>query len=191
MLRNNVRSQGQAFTMPRKFLNRVLPARASLRERWFLRPFDVLLHDPALWATHRKNVLKAFALGLFVAFLPIPGQMALAVLVALWLRVNLPVAAAATWIANPVTSGPIYYACYRLGSWLLGTPPGKFRVEFSFEWLGSEIGRIWQPLALGCVLLGVVTTGLSVFVLNWIWIRASRRKFQHRRRLRWGKHGDF
>ena len=176
--------------MPRKFLNRVLPARARLRELWFLRPFDVLLHDPALWATHRKNVLKAFALGLFSCFLPIPGQTAVSTLIALWLRVNLPVAIAASWIANPVTSGPLYYACYRVGSWLLGRQPGKFHVEFSFEWLWSELGRIWQPLLLGCLVMGVVVTTVAVFTLNRIWIRASRRQFQHRRRRRnWVKLG--
>lgn len=172
--------------MPRKFLNRVLPARAYLREQWFLRPFNVLLHDPALWATHRKNVLKAFALGLFSCFLPIPGQTVIPAMIALWLRVNLPVVVAASWIANPVTSGPLYYACYRLGSWLLDRPPGSFHVEFSLEWLWSEIGRFWQPLLLGCVVMGVIVTGLSVFVFNWIWIRASRRHFQERRhRRRW------
>jgi uncharacterized protein len=170
--------------MPRKFLNRTLPSRAYLREQWFLRPFNVLLHDPALWATHRKNVLKAFALGLFACFLPIPGQTALSAVVALWMRVNLPVAIAASWLANPVTSGPLYYACYRVGSWLLGRSPGRFHVEFSFEWLWSEIGRIWQPLLLGCLVLGVIVTGLSVFVLNRIWIRASRRHFRERRRFR-------
>jgi uncharacterized protein len=175
--------------MPRKLLNRILPARATLRAQWFLRPFDVLLHDPALWATHRKNVLKAFGLGLFACFLPIPGQTILPSMIALWWRVNLPVTVAASWIANPVTSGPIYYAAYRLGSWLLGVPPGRFRIEFSFEWLWSEIGRIWQPLLLGCLLMGVVVTGVSVFVLNWIWIRASRRQFQERRHFRhWLRH---
>lgn len=170
--------------MPRKFLNRILPARATLKAQWYLRPFNVLLHDPALWATHRKNVLKAFALGLFACFLPIPGQTILPTLIALWIRVNLPVVVAASWIANPVTSGPLYYACYRFGSWLLDRPLGSFHVEFSFEWLWSELGRIWQPLFLGCLVLGVLVTGVSVFVLNWIWIRASRRQFRERRAFR-------
>lgn len=175
--------------MPRKFLKRVLPARAYLRKQWFLRPFNALSHDPALWATHRKNVLKAFALGLFACFLPIPGQTVATVLIALWLRVNLAVTILASWIANPVTIGPLYYACYRLGSWLLGRPAGRFYIELSFDWLWSEIGRIWQPLLLGCLVLGVAVTGVSVFVLNWIWIRASRRQFQERRLLRaWLRH---
>ena len=86
--------------MPRHFLKRVLPARAHLQGQWFLRPFSVLLHDPALWATHRKNVLKALGVGIFVAVLPIPGQTALAVLIALGLRVNLAVAAVGSWLAK-------------------------------------------------------------------------------------------
>lgn len=177
--------------MPRKFLNRTLPSRKYLREQWFLRPFDVLLHDPALWATHRKNVLKAFALGLFACFLPIPGQTILPALVALWMRVNLAVTIAASWLANPLTNAPLYYACYRFGSWLLGRPPGRFGVEFSFEWLWSEIARVWQPLLLGCLVAGVIVTGVSVFVLNWVWIRVSRRHFQERRRFRtWLRRGE-
>jgi len=141
---------------------------------------DALKQDPALWATHRKNVLKALAVGLLGCFLPIPGQTLLAVLVALWLRVNIPVTVAASWLANPVTSGPLYYACYRVGNWLLDRPRGAFRVEFNFEWLWSELGRVWQPLLLGCLVVGVLVTAASVLILNQVWIRASRRKFRER-----------
>lgn len=169
--------------MPRKLLQRVLPTRSRLRDRWFLRPFNALLHDPALWATHRKNVLKSFAVGLFACFLPIPGQTPLAVVVALWLRVNIPVAVLASWLANPLTMGPLYYASYRAGSWLLDRQPGKFPEAVSFEWLWEEIARIWQPLLLGCVVLGVVVTTLAVVVLNQVWIRVSRRRFRERRRF--------
>ena len=169
--------------MPRKLLQRVLPTRSRLRERWFLRPFNALLHDPALWATHRKNVLKAFAVGLFACFLPIPGQTPLAVVVALWLRVNLAVAVLASWFANPLTMGPLYYAGYRLGSWLLDRSPGRFPDAVSFEWLWAEIGRIWQPLLLGCLVLGAVVTAVSVLVFNQVWIRVSRRRFRERRRF--------
>ncbi|MEJ2516017.1 MAG: DUF2062 domain-containing protein [Gammaproteobacteria bacterium] len=168
--------------MPRRFLKRILPKRAELQGRWFLRPFSALLHDPALWATHRKNVLKALGLGIFVAFLPIPGQTVLAVAVALWLRVNLAVAAVASWLANPLTIPPIYYACYRLGSWLLNTPPREMNFELSFQWLSAELGRAWPPLILGCIVLGgVVATG-SVLVLNQVWIRSSRSQFAQRHR---------
>ena len=170
--------------MPRKLLNRVLPARARLRKKWFLRPFDALLHDPALWATHRKNVLKALAVGLFACFLPSPGQTMISVMVALWLRVNLPVAVAASWFANPLTMGPLYYACYRTGSWLLDRRPGGFPETVSFEWLWGEIGRIWQPLLLGCLLLGLLVTATTVLVLNQVWIRASRRQFRERHLFR-------
>ncbi len=122
--------------------------------------------------------------GIFVAFLPIPGQTALAVVVALWLRVNLAVAAAASWIANPLTIPPIFYACYRLGSWLLDTPPGDMDIELSFEWLSAELGRTWAPLILGCVVLGGIVALGSVLILNRLWIRHSRARFagRHRRR---------
>ncbi|MGD9387481.1 MAG: DUF2062 domain-containing protein [Gammaproteobacteria bacterium] len=176
--------------MPRKLLQRVLPTRSRLRERWFLRPFNALLHDPALWATHRKNVLKALAVGLFASFLPIPGQTPLAVVVALWLRVNIAVAVLASWLANPLTAGPLYYSGYRLGSWLLDRRPGSFPEAVSFEWLWAEIGRIWQPLLLGSLVLGAIVTAVAVLVLNQVWIRVSRRRFRERRQLQsWRRQG--
>ena len=168
--------------MPRQLLKRILPARARLREQWFLRPFSALLHDPALWATHRKNVLKAFAVGLIVCFVPIPGQMAVAAVAALWIRTNIAVAVATSWLANPVTVGPVYYSAYRVGAWLLDEPSGRFHVELSIDWLTGGLLRLWQPLLLGCLVLGTVTTVTSVFVLNRIWIASSRHRFRSRRR---------
>ena len=91
--------------MPRRFLRNVLPSQANLKKRWFLRPFSALLHDPALWATHRRNVLRALALGIFISFIPFPVHTAMAAIVALYLRVNLAVAVLASWLSNPVTFG--------------------------------------------------------------------------------------
>lgn len=167
--------------MPRRFLNRVLPARAHLRKQWFLRPFSALLHDPALWATHRKNVLKALAIGIFACFLPFPGQAAAAAVAALWMRVNVAVAVATSWLANPLTMPALFYGSYRLGAWILDRPPRSLGIEISVAWLGSELGRIWQPLLLGCVLLSTATTAVVVLVVNRLWIARSRRRFRQRR----------
>lgn len=166
--------------MPRKFLKRHLPDHKALREQWYLRPFQALLHDPALLYPNRRTASRALALGLFWAFIPVPFQMAGAALMALWLRVNLPIAVAAVWLTNPLTMGPIFYAEYRLGAWLLGTPPGDFRFELSFEWLTEGLLHIWQPMLLGTLVFSIVFSVLGYVVLNRIWMISVMRSYTAR-----------
>ncbi|MDX1443842.1 MAG: DUF2062 domain-containing protein [Gammaproteobacteria bacterium] len=172
--------------MPRKFLRRHLPDHKALREQWYLRPFRALLHDPALLYPNRRTATRAFAIGLFFTFVPIPLQMAASALVALWLRVNLPIAIATVWITNPVTMGPIFYAEYRLGAWLLDMPPGDFSFELSVEWLREGMLYIWEPMLLGTLVFSVTFSALGYFILNWIWMRSAIARYRER-----PHHGGF
>jgi len=78
------------------------------------------LQNASLWNFNRKSISKAFAVGLFFAFLPMPFQMLLAAPAAIIVSSNLPISIALVWITNPLTIAPIYYGCYKLGSYLLG-----------------------------------------------------------------------
>ena len=42
-----------------------------------MRPFRLLLEHPAYWSLNRRNVTRAFALGLLIAFIPIPMHLVL------------------------------------------------------------------------------------------------------------------
>lgn len=167
--------------MPRQFLRRVLPNPAKLKQQWFLQPFRALLHDPALWATHRRNVLRALALGIFICFIPFPVHTALAGVTALYLRINVPVAILASWLSNPVTFGPMYYGAYRLGLALLGSPPAVARSEFSMPQLDVLIQDIWQPLLVGCLVAGTSLSVGAYWLLNRLWIWQVRRRLRRRR----------
>lgn len=115
--------------------------------------------------------------------LPIVGQMALAALVALWVRVNLPVAVACTWVSNPLTFVPIYYPAYKLGAFLLGIPhesPGDS--PMSIDWLWSELVTIWKPLFLGSGILAVVVAAAGFAALNLAWRLAAFNRLKRRRR---------
>ena len=168
--------------MPRRILKKVLPSHAQVRRQWFLRPFRALLSDPALWATHRRNTLRAMSVGLFIAFIPFPVHTVLASLAALYLRVNIPVAILASWVSNPLTFGPIYYGAFVLGRWLLGQEPDGDPDAFSMDALGEELAEIWEPLLLGCLVAGTVTVVISYWGLNRLWIGYVRRQM-HRRSL--------
>jgi uncharacterized protein (DUF2062 family) len=157
--------------------------RDRLKSQWWLAPFGDLIHDPNLWVIRRRNVVPGFALGLFVAYLPFPGHMLTAALLALALRVNIPVAVLSTLASNPLTMGPMYYLAFSVGQSLLGQAPGPFEFEMSFAWLFERFVYIWQPLILGCVLLGAILSLIGFIALDLLW-RASISDYLARRRQR-------
>jgi len=157
--------------------------RDQARAQWFLGPFDHLLHDPNLWGIRRRTVVPAFALGLFVAYLPFPGHMVAAALLALALRINIPVAIVSTWAINPLIMGPAYYLAYEVGSTLLRRTPSPFEFELSFAWLVEGFINVWQPLLLGCVLLGATLSLVGFVALDLLW-RASISGYLAKRRRR-------
>lgn len=174
--------------MPRKFLNKLMPDRQKLRrklsEKWYLRPFKELIYDPALWHVNRRGSTGAIAIGLFICCLPIPGHMLLAVLAALYWRLNLPLAVVTVWFNNPFTFGAIYYLSYRLGAVLLHVRPHRFPDTFSLNWLITEFDHIWEPLWLGCILAGMLLALIGYVSLSIAWqlsIRARWRKRQTQR----------
>jgi hypothetical protein len=148
-----------------------MPDHHVIRGHRHLRFFGTLLHDPNLWHLNRRSASGAFAVGLFIAFVPVPFQMLLAAAVAILFRVNLPVSVALVWLSNPLTIPPIFYFTYSLGAWLLGLPPRSegFHFELSYEWLVTELGAIWEPFLLGCFVSGVVSAAVGYLAIRGLW----------------------
>jgi len=167
--------------MPRRVFKKFAFKRHELSEKWFLTPFRHMLHDHRLWGIRRKTVVPAFSLGLFVAFMPFPGHMLQAALLALGLRVNIPVAAVTTFFSNPLTMGPIYYFCYLVGVDLLRIQPAPFEFEMSMEWVTHQFVSIWQPMLLGCVLVGAISALIGFVLLDVLW-RYSLHDYKSRKR---------
>jgi uncharacterized protein (DUF2062 family) len=123
-------------------------------------------------------VAGATGVGLFVAFLPVPFQMVVAALGALWLRVNLPLAVALIFVTNPLTMGPAFYLCYKVGAWLLGGTTIRTGKDFkpSIEWLLDQLAIIWQPLVTGSLLIGAISSLLGYFLVQLLWWNYIRHK---------------
>lgn len=185
--------------MPRKFLTKMLPDRETLHARlhgkWYLRPFDFLMHDPALWHIGRRGTCRALALGVFIACLPIPGHMIMAVLAALYFRINLPVAFAAVWIANPLTYGPLWYMGLKLGTWIMHpTHLDKLVMEPSAkEWRLPALNHVlpaFETFLVGCVVEGLILAVIAYIVFDLAWRLSIRGRWKLRRLEREGS-GSF
>jgi uncharacterized protein (DUF2062 family) len=167
--------------MPRRFFKPLSRQRHQWKARWFMKPFKTWLDNPAYWSLNRRNVARAFALGLFVAFVPLPVHALLATVLALLLRLNIPAAVVGTLLTNPLTIVPLFVIAYRLGCSALAIPREPFHFEMSWEWLTTQLIPIWKPFLLGCLLMGLFSAIVGYVALATAWqlalvMRQRRRK---------------
>jgi uncharacterized protein len=171
--------------MPRRLLKKVLPNRHELIKRWFLRPFATTLRDPVYWTVHRRGVLRAFALGLFVCFVPLPIHLLITPVLAILLRANIPVAMAVILLVNPLTFAPVYFFAYWVGAHLMGAPMSPFDFALTWDWVQTRLGEIWRPFLLGCLVCAVTASLAGYWSLELLWrVRAANRYQNRSGRLR-------
>jgi hypothetical protein len=170
--------------MAKKLIRRFMPDIHIIRTHRYLQFFGKLLHDPNLWHLNRHSVSGSVATGLFMAFVPIPFQMIPAAALAIMLRLNLPIAVALVWITNPITMPPVFYFCYKVGTWVLSRPEKRFSFELSWHWLGTELARIWEPFLLGCFIVGTVSAVIGYSSARALWRWHVIRDWERRRRER-------
>ena len=148
-------TRGPRYRMTRKFFRRLsAPYRGNQRNApWYLRPFQALLAHPVYFSINRRSITGAVALGLFVCVLPFIGHTPVVVVAALLLRVNLPVAVLATWVANPLTYGLIFYGEYLFGAFLLHAAPLEISLGAPWAEFFTQLKKAWRPLWLGAVVV--------------------------------------
>ena len=155
--------------MPKKTLKQLAPSPAKLREIKSLQFLGSWIYETNLWHINRYSASMAFFVGLFVAFMPIPGQMILAAILAVRLRCNLPLSVGLVWITNPVTIPAIFYLSYRVGAMVIDVPVQAIEFDLSWEWITHSLASIWQPFLLGCFICGLFFGSLGYFVISMLW----------------------
>ena len=95
--------------MTKKFIQRFLPDPTWIKNHQSLRFLGDWLHDPNIWHLNRRSASMAVFIGLFIAFVPLPSQMLMAAVLAVLLRVNLPLSVLLVWVSNPITMPPLFY----------------------------------------------------------------------------------
>ena len=176
----------------RERLRALMPSREQIHGNRWLAWLAPWLGHAKLWHWSRRGVALGVALGVFFGLLVPIAQIPLSVAAAVMLRANVPAAAASTFITNPITFGPLYYAAYRLGTWVTGDampPDVASSVDVSAPEINADLG-LWQrmaslgrPLLAGlsimATLMGLLTYGLITLI--WRWRTLSMRR--NRKRL--------
>lgn len=146
-----------------------MPNPEKLKQQKSLQFLGNRLHEPNLWHLNRRSVSLAFAVGLFVAWIPTIGQMAIAATAAFYFRANLAISVALVWITNPFTMPPMFYFSYYIGLLLLGNDIPSNDFELNIDSILSSLGDIGGPFLLGCLVLGVFSSLLGYFGIQLFW----------------------
>ena len=143
--------------MPKKTLKLIVPSAARMRSIKSLRLLGDWIYATNLWHINRYSASMAFFVGLFVAFMPIPGQMILAA---------------------------IFYLAYKVGAMIVEVPLQEVEFELSFYWLSNSLYQIWKPFLLGCLICGLFFGSLGYFVISMLWRWRVAYHWHERKRLR-------
>jgi uncharacterized protein len=169
-----------------RWLRRITPDRHTLEKLWCLKPFGALVLDRGCWTFNRHSVTRAFALGLFIAFIPptpLPVHLVTCVILGTLLRLNLPVLIATVFVSNPFTWLPQVAGSIWVGAKLMGMDlmPVLHQLNHRNPW--TEINQLWGPLLLGALVLGLVAAGTGYVLAQGAW-RAHVLFHLRRRRAR-------
>ena len=182
----------------RKFFRKHLPDSESVRSRRGVAAFDRWLHHhPNLWYLNRRSVAGAVAIGLFAGLIPGPFQMLGALLLALPLKKNIPVALVTTLYTNPLTIVPLYILAYEYGRFLLGGGHGAAAIpRFEMDWAHwiDSMGRLldWalalgKPLAVGLVALAITLAAIGYVAVELAWRAHVAAAWRARKKHREGR----
>lgn len=194
--RQAARAHDKNFMLNR--LRRLMPTRESLAANRWLRWLGPSLLHQRLWHSSRRGIALGVAIGVFFAFITPVAQIPLSAAASVLLRANVPSALAATFVNTPLTFGPVYFAAWRVGSWLLGEeadaarPPLLPGDDVADDPTDEAAGKrnFWQrsidrmaavgkPLLLGAAVFAVGFGVLAYALVNGIWhlqVRLKRRQ---------------
>ena len=187
------RAISTADPMPRKIFKKYLPSHERVRNNRHIAKFGGFLQHPNLWHLNRHSVAGGVAVGMFSGLVPGPFQMLAAALLAVALRVNLPVALATTFYTNPFTIGPLYVLAYLIGRLIISGDDAALSSPPEMEWsrLGASFDAFlhWAlsmgtPLAVGLVALALALAALGYACVQIGWRAYVIRAWRKRRQLR-------
>lgn len=108
-------------------LRRLMPSHESVANNRWLKWLGPSVLHPRLFHLSRRGVAAGAAIGVFFAFITPIAQIPLSAAACVVLRANIPAAIVATLVNTPPTFGPVYYAAWKVGAWVLAEPTDPAR----------------------------------------------------------------
>ncbi|MCP4009285.1 MAG: DUF2062 domain-containing protein [Proteobacteria bacterium] len=163
----------------RQSVKRQILKSRKIKEHRVLGYFGEAFDRRCLWHVTRFSVAKAFAVGVFSAYLPVPFEMIIAAILAYIVRANLPISVILIWISNPFTWALLWGPPYLLGALILGEPGAPVPV-LTREWIQDH----YSALFLGCSLVGAAMGVAAYFTVLLLWRLDVVKRWELRRDLR-------
>lgn len=164
-----------------------VPTREQLEANRFVRPFAHRVLRSDLWRFNRRSVPRGMALGLFMGILVPFAHSAVAALTAVFVRANVPVAIAATWVSNPATWVIIFPAAYQIGKAVLHldrltgvAPISETMQQTQTDHLLVRLTGAGLDTAFGLFVIATVLAALGYVATSLIWRQWIARKRQAR-----------
>lgn len=161
-------------------LRKLLPDAKRFKQDSGLSRIQGHLLNPLLWHINRKSITRGVAIGLLIAFVPLPAQMLLAAILAICFTANLPIAIALTWITNPLTFLPINYFIYKVGQLILHDV-STYHVVPDFEFSAKTWQDIiqqflqWLHSAGKPFLVGLPVVAISASIIGYVLVHVMWR----------------
>ncbi|RDI39050.1 DUF2062 domain-containing protein [Aquicella lusitana] len=181
---------------PPNWLKKYIPDHKSLENASVLPILKRRLRHPALWHLNRVSVARGVAIGLFAAMIPVlPFQTLLAIILAILLQANLPIAVVFSWVNNPFTILPLVYLTYYLGNKVLDANGAAITVH-EVAWDFTSLSGFWSSFSawffqfgkaffvgLPIAAFGAALAGYVIVTLLWqggvylkqMWKKAGRK----------------
>lgn len=136
------------------------------------------IHNRDLWRMRRHSVASGVGGGLFVAMLPIPLQSVVAAVLGVARGWNLPAAILCTWLSNPFTFLPIFYASKKSVTVLYhmfgaepsihDLTPSKVR-DLDLGELVQLLSRSGPEFLIGSCLVGLMCAAVGFVLVHALW----------------------
>jgi hypothetical protein len=125
-----------------------------------------------------ERVAKSAALGIFISITPTFGiHTFVALNIAVLFRINKAAAVLGSFFNNHLTAIPIYYICYKVGTFITGK-----NVDFSIKPLSFSrylhLGvDVLIPLWIGSIIVGVLIGFPMFFIIRYVLKKYKEKKY--------------
>lgn len=126
-----------------------------------------------------EAIARGMAAGVFAGSFPLMGlQIIIGVAIAAIVRGNKAIAAASTWISNPLTYVPLFWLNFQIGRWLLRFPPTTELSIGSSSWHWNTFMSMGVQVFFS-LMVGSLVVGLAASVVGYFLGLAIAQRVQH------------